>query len=1026
MAAALCLISVLIYVLYFRDRSYSSGTEAFVDGHIETDDSGIAKAVKRLDDAEPADIVEDRAADETRVGIIFVGLTEEADTNEAIIRLIRDSGIRASFALSAAEAGENPDEVTDMLADGIEIISNGTSGESNVHLKSEREAVELMLKSRESLSRYTNTAVKLLYLSSTAMTSDILCDAAVSGYEAVISADAAHTLGDGSLETEPDAADFIRGLHGDSIVIFDLRGKPEDIRDEEFIVAEKPAIDKQPDLNDEKQEEDEKTPVITQAEWLINAIADEGSGISTEYVSCFERTEGFEALKGQLSDPEAKPSAVYSYCLTDKPQVGIGVKGLTENGSVSDTIAMLDRASLGATFFISADELEKNTAALNSLTSAGFGTGMYIPTAEIKELSRSEIFDRLYEERRLFVRDTLFSGLLLIDDECTGETLFDVQAAAGMLRLRIVQPEEPEKPEAGALYLIDVSDEQKLLQLSESAAAAGLKAVDMGTAVSESGTLKGMSPVRSAELRKNNGQELSEVQSMVYTTERTVGFAMYGMGRTAAVMDAADVLSRNNGRGTFFATLDELMNDQAAIQYIIDSGDDIGICYRAADDYPQVFDAVAGYIDTWNRYAEWRYGTDSDIVLMPYDTAADETLEAVHASGCRIVKPAFAAVRNEDRDITMDSVQEAVSAQEGLRLMRGSVVGFNMAFYSCDKTAERGNTVFGAVLESFIDKQVDSLAYHSYLTGQIEDESRFAIKTVGGVLSSPDKYEFCTDEQQAVAADKNVLSDMADDDERFEYIRDHYIGTSFVTSERKLPGFSAAEIKKLDKKGRFTDDKVLFLSFDDWGTEKSLNELLYVLDKYDVKATFFVTTQHVDSNPNLLRAIAEHGHQIASHTDGHLPLSDSAENSNRALSLTDEEAAELRSDIVESYNKLYKYTGDVVIDGRPALSKMFRPPTLAVSKAGISQVFDVGFSYSVSGDMSTDDYKAVSYEDMVNQLRNGITDDGDHISIHDGSIVVMHMLENAKYTAQALDTMIPVWQEQGYSFARLDAYLTDQ
>ena len=35
----------------------------------------------------------------------------------------------------------------------------------------------------------------------------------------------------------------------------------------------------------------------------------------------------------------------------------------------------------------------------------------------------------------------------------------------------------------------------------------------------------------------------------------------------------------------------------------------------------------------------------------------------------------------------------------------------------------------------------------------------------------------------------------------------------------------------------------------------------------------------------------------------------------------------------------------------------------------------------------------------------------------------MHMQENAKYTAQVLDTMIPKWKEEGYSFARIDEYL---
>ena len=52
---------------------------------------------------------------------------------------------------------------------------------------------------------------------------------------------------------------------------------------------------------------------------------------------------------------------------------------------------------------------------------------------------------------------------------------------------------------------------------------------------------------------------------------------------------------------------------------------------------------------------------------------------------------------------------------------------------------------------------------------------------------------------------------------------------------------------------------MIFLSFDDWGTEQSLNELLYVLEKQNVKATFFIKTEYVDANPNLLRTIAVKG-----------------------------------------------------------------------------------------------------------------------------------------------------------------------
>lgn len=265
---------------------------------------------------------------------------------------------------------------------------------------------------------------------------------------------------------------------------------------------------------------------------------------------------------------------------------------------------------------------------------------------------------------------------------------------------------------------------------------------------------------------------------------------------------------------------------------------------------------------------------------------------------------------------------------------------------------------------------------------------------------------------------------MKSDTDRFHYMQQRYLGNVTVDVAQKLPGFSDEEVAALDKTGTFTNDKVLFLTFDDWGTEQSINELLYVLKKHDVQATFFVKTEFVSSNPNSLRAIAMDGHQIADHTKQHIPLANVDEsNENLFHSLSDDQVSSERQDLVESYQTLYKYTGDLTVDGKRSLSTMFRPPTLAVSKEGLYQVFDVGYSYSISGGYSTGDYEASSYEDMLERLEKRSIGGGKYISPENGTVIVMHMQENAKYTAQALDTMIPVWKSQGYSFARIDDYL---
>ena len=596
--------------------------------------------------------------------------------------------------------------------------------------------------------------------------------------------------------------------------------------------------------------------------------------------------------------------------------------------------------------------------------------------------------------------------------------------AARLLNAKIVMPANPDEMQAGALYLLDELDAERLAALKQQAEEAGLQLADLAAVVRKSGVLPTLTPQEISALRKQNDHKLATAQNIVYTTERAVSFVFYGMRNTTAAMDAADRLHSHGGAGTFFVTLDELMSCSGAIEHVLGQGHELGIYYKATSDYPQTFDAMMNYLNSWKRYAAWRYGVDSNVVLMASDTATEEAEEAISASGRTLIKNTFLVVKNEDKDMTLEDLPAAIERIASMRVMRGSFVCFNMDFYTGDRDAAAGNTILGAVLDAFIENHVDTLAYRSHDTGEIEDASRFVITTVSHVLDSKQKYSFCTTKQTDVSMDKNVLTSMETDEERFQYIAQRYYGNVTVDVKAKLPGFTSSEIRQLDKKGTFTDDKVLFLTFDDWGTEQSINELLYVLEKHNVNATFFIRTGYVDANPNLLRTIAEQGHQIASHTDNHIPLADSVnESGNLMASLTDAEALTLRRDLVTSYEKLYRYTGDVVVNGKRSLSRMFRPPTLAVSKIGLMQVFDTGFDYSISGAYSTGDYEASSYKDMIQRLTRRSIGDGKYVTVHNGTVLVMHMQENAKYTAQALDTMIPYWQQQGYTFARIDDYL---
>jgi peptidoglycan/xylan/chitin deacetylase (PgdA/CDA1 family) len=64
------------------------------------------------------------------------------------------------------------------------------------------------------------------------------------------------------------------------------------------------------------------------------------------------------------------------------------------------------------------------------------------------------------------------------------------------------------------------------------------------------------------------------------------------------------------------------------------------------------------------------------------------------------------------------------------------------------------------------------------------------------------------------------------------------------------------------------DAKQIALSFDD-GPGPETRKVLEILDRYHVKATFFVLGNAVKARENLTRELAQQGHELASHTTSH-------------------------------------------------------------------------------------------------------------------------------------------------------------
>lgn len=79
-----------------------------------------------------------------------------------------------------------------------------------------------------------------------------------------------------------------------------------------------------------------------------------------------------------------------------------------------------------------------------------------------------------------------------------------------------------------------------------------------------------------------------------------------------------------------------------------------------------------------------------------------------------------------------------------------------------------------------------------------------------------------------------------------------------TASERELPVYCVQ-----------TDQKRACLTFDAaWGNEDT-QQLIDILGKYQVKATFFVVGEWVDKYPESVKALSDAGHEIMNHSDTH-------------------------------------------------------------------------------------------------------------------------------------------------------------
>lgn len=179
-----------------------------------------------------------------------------------------------------------------------------------------------------------------------------------------------------------------------------------------------------------------------------------------------------------------------------------------------------------------------------------------------------------------------------------------------------------------------------------------------------------------------------------------------------------------------------------------------------------------------------------------------------------------------------------------------------------------------------------------------------------------------------------------------------------------------------------TSNKLVALTFDD-GPSSTTSDVLDVLEDYDVKATFFLIGQQVNSSTmSIMQRQVSMGCELASHSYTHQDMSQMS-------------ATQIKNEM-EWTRSAIKNTVDYDIS-------FFRPPYLSTSNTMYENI-DYPF---IQGITCNDWVDSTSASERTSTVLNNVSD---------GTIVLLHDFQGNSKTVQALPGIIEGLKSQGYTF----------
>lgn len=206
---------------------------------------------------------------------------------------------------------------------------------------------------------------------------------------------------------------------------------------------------------------------------------------------------------------------------------------------------------------------------------------------------------------------------------------------------------------------------------------------------------------------------------------------------------------------------------------------------------------------------------------------------------------------------------------------------------------------------------------------------------------------------------------------------------------RPSGGYSLLELKKYQATFLGADELVIYLTFDEGSNQTFVNEIVDVLNRNEVKATFFLCKNYILDNAETMKKLVDGGHSVGNHTANHVKMSEFANKEGYDRFVREVKVVE------ESF---FKVTGT-------NLDKVYREPKGEWSERSLKMVADLGYKTF---------FWSASYMDFNGELSKESAYNSMMKLYHNGAIYLIHPNNKGNYLA--LEDFIKTMKEKGFRF----------